>query len=77
MPTVTRSNPVPAFRQITITLNSLEEAQALKVLCTDTAKRAVSAKRNLALSNAAIAAFADDTYRALKALGVQYLAKNN
>ena len=74
---VDRTVPTPAFEPITITLDSLEEAQALKVLCTTTAEDAVIGKyrrgRTLAVSTDAIRALSVSVFRALKAEGIDYL----
>ena len=66
----------PAFVPITITLESPEEARALKVLCTSTAQNAVKAKPGLSVSGAAIDNLGASIFRALKREGVSYLAKN-
>lgn len=73
MPTFATAPAVPAFRPITITLNTLEEAQAFKVLMTDTAKDAVSRKSRLAVNRSVLDRVADSTFRHLKAQGVKYL----
>ena len=68
-----RETVEPAFEPITITLDSLEEARALKVLCTTTAEDAVVEKANLAVSEDAIRDLSGNIFRALRAEGVSYL----
>ena len=74
---VNRTVPTPAFEPITITLDSLEEAQALKVLCTTTAEDAVIGKyrrgRTLAVSPDAIRELSVSIFPALQAEGITYL----
>ena len=67
---------VPAFEPITVTLETVEEARVLKMLCTTTATNAVLTKSGLSVSTYDVNNFADGMFRALKAKGVSYLTKN-
>lgn len=69
---ISQSNDM-GFEPITITLDTVEEARALKVLCTTTAKDAVLTKDRLNLTSDELDAFADNVFRALKDYGVTYL----
>lgn len=68
------TNADPAFRPITITLESLDEARALKRLCTNTAKDAVLARPRLNVDSDVVHDVADGIYRHLADEGVSYLA---
>ena len=67
---------VPAFKPITITLESPEEARAMKLLCTTTAIKSVKSRRGLAVSRADVESLGCGVFRALKGEGVSYLTKN-
>lgn len=75
---VSTTAPVPAYEPITITLDTIEEARALKLLCTTTAEDAVLSKRrrpgkSLNVTRSAVRNTSQQIFRALKAQGVKYL----
>lgn len=75
---VSRTPRVPTFESITITLETIEEARALKLLCTTTGEDAVISKPRrtpLAVDADTIHRVGADVFNALKSQGVTYLDK--
>jgi len=68
-----RETVAPAFEPITITLDTIEEAQALKRICTTPAIDAVVSKPNVAVSGETVREVGDSIFRALKGEGITYL----